>query len=371
MKKNFKPYEIDASQILGKAKNVFHPKSIQEVKQVIRDNNRISIRGAGTGLMGGCVPENGIDVVLDLSKLDKIGNFDKERKIIEVESGVILDEIQDYLKKYNLEFPIIPLSHDIATIGGMIATNALGNRGLKYGRTERWIRWIEVINYKGDLYRKGTTEISDYSGLEGITGVIVRTCLNLSPIKKRSISIIKINNLKDVIKSVITLKKNEEISSIDFLDKIVSKLIGLEESYHLVVEFENESGDLRDDNYKEFSIKKDSIYLILAINGYTRIEDPKILINKFEELINFTEERNIPIFGQIGIGVFHPCFKENQKKFIIDLIKLTKRLGGNISGAFGIGLLKREYIDQNDKKIWVNIKKRIDPENKFNIGKVI
>ena len=53
------------------------------------------------------------------------------------------------------------------------------------------------------------------------------------------------------------------------------------------------------------------------------------------------------------------------------MLKLTKRLGGQISGEFGIGLIKKKFVEFNDKKILVNIKKRTDPENKFNNGKVI
>ena len=53
------------------------------------------------------------------------------------------------------------------------------------------------------------------------------------------------------------------------------------------------------------------------------------------------------------------------------MIKIVKRLGGQISGAYGIGLLKKEFVEINDLKIWTNVKRRTDPQNKFNIGKVI
>ena len=53
------------------------------------------------------------------------------------------------------------------------------------------------------------------------------------------------------------------------------------------------------------------------------------------------------------------------------MIKLVKRHSGQISGEHGIGLLKREFIDPNDKKIILNIKKRTDSLNKFNRGKVV
>ena len=60
---------------------------------------------------------------------------DKERKTIEVEAGVILDELNNHLENHGLEFPINPSSHSVCTIGGMIATNAYGSRVIKYGKT--------------------------------------------------------------------------------------------------------------------------------------------------------------------------------------------------------------------------------------------
>ena len=165
---NLEAYEIDASRVKGKALDVVHPKTISEVKRFVISSRRVVPRGAGTGLSGGCVPQGGVDLVIDLSKLDAIGSFDRERGTIEVEAGVILDDLQEYLEKYNLEFPINPSSHSVCTIGGMIATNAVGSRAIKYGRTSEWIRWIEIIDSQGNLHRKGVTEMSDYFGMEGI-----------------------------------------------------------------------------------------------------------------------------------------------------------------------------------------------------------
>ncbi len=53
------------------------------------------------------------------------------------------------------------------------------------------------------------------------------------------------------------------------------------------------------------------------------------------------------------------------------MMKLVKRLGGQISGEHGIGILKKEFVEMSDKKILINVKKRTDPLNKFNVGKVI
>jgi FAD/FMN-containing dehydrogenase len=157
IKKFAKVYETDAARFKGKSLNVFLPENIEEAQKIVKENKHIVIRGGGTGLAGGATPQDGKDVVLDLSKLNKIENLDTSRKEIEIESGVILDELQDYLDRYGLEFPVNPSSHSVATIGGMIATNAVGSRAIKYGKTSNWIKWIEVIDCHGNIERKGIT----------------------------------------------------------------------------------------------------------------------------------------------------------------------------------------------------------------------
>jgi glycolate oxidase len=363
------PYEYDASGIKGKTKNVYFPKSIAELKSLVQRNKKICVRGGGSGLAGSAVPLE--DAVIDVSKLNHIGNIDLNRKTIVLEAGVILDELQEFLSQYNLEFPVKPSSHAICTIGGMIATNAVGNRALKYGRTSKWVRWIEVVNAKGEIEKKGATEISDYAGMEGTTGIIARACLNLSIKNERSGLLIEMNTIDEIIEKTSELKKENDVCMIEFLDKKVSKGIGLKELYHLIVELENNKGELSGSSYESLLENRDQVYPFLAGKGYIIIEDPKLMLNKMPKFLNWLEENKIPYFGHISVGILHPCFKAGQEKLIEKMMKLVKRLGGQVSGEHGIGILKKEYVDEQDKKIFKNIKKRTDKSQKFNQGKII
>lgn len=382
MKKNFfRSYVSDASRLKGEVLDVVHPKSVKEVQNIVLRNDRIVIRGAGTGLAGGAVPQG--DVVLDLSKLIGILNFNEERRMVEVEAGVVLDDLQDYLKKSGLEFPIDPSSHAVATIGGMIATDAVGNRGVKYGKTSAWVRWVEVVNSEGRIERKGITELSDYTGMEGITGVIVRACLNLSPIRTRSASLVKANSYEEIVSIVRELKRNRAVSMIEFLGRQVSVALGIGEEYHLIVEYEHEVaggeqgegekniGKFLGKEYDKLMALRENIGPILSGEGYGRIEDPKVLLDRSDKLIGWLEAKKIPVFGHIGVGIFHPRFNVEQERFVPEMMKLVGRLGGQVSGEHGIGILKRGFVEINDQKILRNIKKRTDPLGKFNMGKVI
>ncbi len=366
-----KAYETDASQLNGRALDVVHPKTVMEVRSIVAKTQRIVPRGAGTGLAGGCIPLNGLDVVLDLSKLNGIGSFDKERRTIEVGAGVILDDLQICLARNGLEFPINILNHNVCTVGGMIATDVGGSRMVKYGKISNWIKWIDVVDGYGNLHRKGVTELSDYVGMEGITGVIVRVCLKLLPLKKRTASLMKVENSEKVVSIVRDLKRNLNVSMIEFLDKKISVGMGLIEDYHLIVEYEDNSGLLKGREYEELMEMRNRIYSFVVGGSHVRIEDLKIMTDRFVKLITWLESVGIPIFGHIGVGILHPCFNRNQEKYIPEMMKFVKKLGGQISGEYGIGILKINLVDMNDKKILINVKKRTDPLNKFNVGKVI
>ncbi|MFA4960373.1 MAG: FAD-binding oxidoreductase [Candidatus Pacearchaeota archaeon] len=369
IKKFNKIYATDSSGVEGKASEIVFPENIEETRQIVLRENKIVARGGGTGLAGGAVPQN--DVVLDLSKLTKIENLDKERLTIEVEAGVILDDLQDYLNKYNLEFPINPSSHSVCTIGGMIATDSVGSRAIRYGKTSQWVKWIDVIDGAGNIGRKGITELSDYIGMEGITGIIIKACLKLSEKKTRSATLVKAQTVNEFIEIVKNMKRDSRVSMIEFLDKKISEGVGIGRFYHLIIEYENTLGVLKNNEYQNILDLRDKIYPFLANNGFKRIEDPKISIDRFEKLLTWLEEKKIPVFGHISVGIFHPCFNKEQEKYIPEMMEIVKKMGGQISGEHGIGLLKKEFVEMNDKKIFTNIKKRTDPQNKFNTGKII
>ena len=158
---------------------------------------------------------------------------------------------------------------------------------------------------------------------------------------------------------------------IEFLDKGISKKIGLEDTYHLIIEYEDDSGKFKGRDYDKLLAKRDEVYPLIASDGFVRIEDPKIMLDKFPKLMRWLEDRKIPTFGHIGVGIIHPCFDYNQEKCIPEMMKVVKRLGGAISGEHGIGILKKAFVEFNDKKILENVKKRTDTLSKFNMGKVI
>jgi glycolate oxidase len=366
-KKYFSSYEVDASGIKGDAIDVIFPETIAEIKRIILSGKKIVPRGGGTGLAGGSVPQGG--VIVDLSKMDRIVSFNQLRKTVEVEAGVILDELNYFLEDYGLEFPINPSSHSVCTIGGMIATNAVGSRAVKYNKTSDWVEWLEVIDGK-DFQKIKKTSVSDYAGMEGTTGIILKACLKLSDKPKRTGVLIKKNNLGEIVELARKLKVNKNVSMIEFFGAEVSSMLGLE-GYNLIVEYESGEGNLKGEEYQKILDLRDSVYPLLAQKGYYIIEDPCILLDRIENLIVFLERNEIPYFGHLGSGILHPCFKRGQEGLIDEMMRVVKKLHGQISGEHGIGLLKKDFLEKQERELYLRIKKRTDPEGLFNPGKIV
>ena len=97
-----------------------------------------------------------------------------------VEPGVILDNLNKELAKHNLFFPVIPASHKVCTIGGMISTNAAGMRAIRYGKTLDWTKELEIIDGMGRVMTANDKNINHFCGREGTTGIIIKAKLNLT-----------------------------------------------------------------------------------------------------------------------------------------------------------------------------------------------
>jgi len=362
-------YNSDASMIPGSAQDVIFPASIQEIINLVRTKTNLVPRGGGTGLAGGAVPLE--STILDLSKMDKISNLNLEDKTIDVEPGVILENLNLELANYNLEFPINPSSGKSCTIGGMIACNAVGKHAVKHGKTSDWIKEVEMINGNGEKITLGRLNLSDVAGLEGITGVIVKAKLKLLEKKERSANLLKVKEIEKLPEIIRRLKLNDDICGIEMIDKLTANLLGFGQDHHLIVEYESDHGKFKGKEYEKIAKMRDNIYPMLASEGYSHIEDPKVMIFKIPDLIQFLEMKKIPFFGHVAEGVLHPCFKEKGFAQVEDTLAFIKKLQGSVSGEHGIGLAKKRFLDINDKKIILNAKKRYDPEFKMNPGKVI
>jgi glycolate oxidase len=247
----------------------------------------------------------------------------------------------------------------------------VGARATRYGRTSDWVKELEVITGNGEIHKVKPLGFSDFCGMEGITGIITKAKLKLIDKPTRTASLFKFQGLGELIEKVRALKSMKEVSMLEFLDKASSKAIGWEEAYYLLVEFESEQGTFKGEKYEKILKERDKIYPELAGKGYSSIEDPKIQLPKLPDLAMWLEEKQIPFFGHIGEGIIHPCLNAQQTKYLDELMRIVKKLGGQITGEHGIGLKKKKFLEENEKQLITRMKKRHDPLCKLNSGKVI
>ena len=120
------------------------PRSTEEVAAIMKicyDNNiPVTPRGAGTGLAGGAVPVCG-GVLIDISKMNKIKSYDMENFVVEIEAGVLLNDLAEDCQQKGMLYPPDP-GEKFACVGGNVATNAGGMRAVKYGY--RFLEWMQM-----------------------------------------------------------------------------------------------------------------------------------------------------------------------------------------------------------------------------------
>lgn len=123
-------------------------------------------RGAGTGLTGGAV---GAGLQVDLSRhMNRIGTFDAKARTIDVEPGVVLDELNAALLPSGLHFAPDVATSSRATIGGMIANNSCGAHSIVYGRTVDHVAELTVVLSSGEVVTMGREAATPENLLAGL-----------------------------------------------------------------------------------------------------------------------------------------------------------------------------------------------------------
>ncbi|HVF38510.1 MAG TPA: FAD-binding oxidoreductase [Gemmatimonadaceae bacterium] len=122
------------------------PVDADDVVTLVRWANERSLslvpRGSGTSMAGGAI---GPGVIVDLSRMNEIGEIDIERRTVRVGPGALRGDVNDRAGSRGLRFPVDPSSGRYCTIGGMVSTNAAGARTLRFGPTRDWIESLDCV----------------------------------------------------------------------------------------------------------------------------------------------------------------------------------------------------------------------------------
>ena len=183
-------YERDAALEHGLPHTVVLPHNTAEVQTIVgwaREHGLPLIaRGAGTGLAGGAVAEQG-GVIVEFSRMKAVAELDVTGRSAVVQAGVVNLAFDELVKTRGLYFPADPASGRTATLGGNIAANAGGPHCFKYGVTTNYITGLEVVLADGRALRLGgrAFDLPEYdfvglfNGSEGTLGVVTQADVRL------------------------------------------------------------------------------------------------------------------------------------------------------------------------------------------------
>lgn len=186
-------YKQDWKGMRGEPIAVLRPATPEAVAGVMRVLHRLRqplvVQGGMTGLVHGGVPLEG-EVVLSLERLNRIEAIDPISGTATVQSGVPLETIQNAAKEHGLFFPVDIGSRGSCQVGGILSTNAGGNRVLRFGMTRNSVLGLEAVLPDGSVVSRMGLMIKDnagydlkhlFVGSEGTLGVITRAVLILLP----------------------------------------------------------------------------------------------------------------------------------------------------------------------------------------------
>ena len=170
------------------------PRDVDQVRAVARWANERHVglvpQGGNTGLVGGQVPLGGDEVIVSLTRLDRIRQLDADAGVMVAEAGVILEMAHRAAEDAGAMFPLWIASQGSARIGGVLSSNAGGVQVLAYGNARELCMGVEAVLADGRLYRglnalrKDNTgyDLKDlFVGAEGTLGIVTAATLKLFP----------------------------------------------------------------------------------------------------------------------------------------------------------------------------------------------
>jgi glycolate oxidase len=429
-------YGFDGTPVLyAQAGCVTLPKTTAQVMQVVRyaAQNKIPVvtRGSGTGLSGGSVPVHGC-IVLCLVQMDRVLELDQKNLTIQVESGVVTQKVTELADAAGLLYPPDPGSMKISTIGGNVAENSGGLRGLKYGVTRNYVMGLEVVLANGETGSFGNKCVKDVAGYsmkdvfigsEGTLGIITKVLLRLVPKPQAKKTLLATFSQMDAAAETVSAIIAAKIipCTLEFLDRITMKCV--EEYAHLglpldaeaillmetdghpaVVEEEAQQMAEIARNHGAMAVQlaqsaEEAVQLTTArraafsalarVSPTTILEDATVPRSELANMIRFIQRTaakyqvTVGTFGHMGDGNLHPTFLTNEKntaemarveKAMEEIFDQAVSLGGTITGEHGVGLAKKAFLPKaiGDASLGLmrQLKHTLDPDNILNPGKI-
>lgn len=419
----------------GQPYAVVRPTTPQEVATVVgachRAGRRLTVQGGMTGLSGGALPDEG-DVVLSLERLNQVEEFDLKGGTVTVQAGITLQALCELVEQQDWYFPLDCGARGSCQIGGNVATNAGGNRVLRYGTMRELVLGVEVVLPDGTLLTMLNKVIKNNTGLdlkhlfigsEGTLGIVTRVVLKLYPKPQRRhtalcalASFDHLARFLKLAKSALPTMSAFEVMWQEYLQAAAAKLdraAPFDAAYPLYVLIETEGSDapanaaimegllqqaleeeLVQDAVLPQSVEqaeglwvlRDAIGEILpAMRPYAAF-DVGIPLARMEAFVDHMKsvlgqryaDASHLFFGHLGDGNLHLATGPHPGERLHEVEELVyaavAQAGGVISGEHGIGRLKKPFLqytrDAAQIALMHAIKEAVDQGNVLNRGRI-
>ncbi len=415
---------------------VLQPSTTAELSLMLEAADRRSlsvvVQGGLTGLSGGATPRHG-EVALNTSRMKSIEEIDADAMIMVAQAGVVLETAEQAANAQGLTIPIDIGARGSCTLGGLAATNAGGNRVVRYGPMRDSVVGIEAVlanaSVVGGLNRMRKNNAGYdlkhlFIGTEGTLGVISRLAIRLRPmVDKRDCAACACNTFGDVVALLTALqhKVGERLESFEVLwddytgfatgripgvsplFAVTPPLIVIIDSvagsqggdgdFMAVLEDALARGLITDAVISQSEADRRRIWrwrectgeilgalqhpVTLDISFPLKAIEPFIAQSR-QYLSRDHPEAQVLTFGHIGDGNLHLAVSaptaEDCKTIERALLQQTADFGGAITGEHGVGVLKREFLSLcrsgDDINLMRSIKQALDPNNTLNPGRI-
>ena len=417
---------------------VLRPSSSEQLGKTVAlcNENKLpmTVRGAGTNLSGGTIPTKEHGVVILTNGMNKILEINEEDLYAVVQPGVVTSKFAAEVARHGLFYPPDPGSQSVSTMGGNVAENAGGLRGLKYGVTKDYVMGVNFWNVEGEYVKSGGKTVKCVTGLniaqlmvgsEGTLGVFDEIILKLVPPPVASKAMLaEFDDINKASEAVAAIISNKIVPcTLEFLDNVSIKYVdnftkaGLPRDAAAILLIEVDGGHMalvEDDAAKVVEIckkqgatrvqlakdaaektklweaRRNALPALARARPTTVLEDatvPRSQIPAMIKAINEIGEKyrlQIGTFGHAGDGNLHPTIltdRRDKEEFhrveqaVDEIFDVALRLGGTLSGEHGIGIAKSKWLEKETSRASIiysrRLKKAVDPNYLLNPGKII
>ncbi len=430
------PYSFDGTAALKQLPGcVAFARSTEQVAAVLKFANKtrtpVVTRGSGTGLSGGSLPVEDC-VVLCLVKMDRILELDRANLTALVEAGVTTLKVSEAVEAAGLFYPPDPGSMKISTIGGNVAENSGGLRGLKYGVTRNYVMGMEVVLPDGEVLWTGNKCVKDVAGYslrdlfigsEGTLGVITKVLLKLipKPAAKKTLvaTFAQMDQAAQAVSDIIAAQIIP--CTLEFLDRTTiccveeyAKIgLPLDCEALLLMETDGHPAAVADEAAQMETIarrngaveirvaendaegtclataRRSAFSALARVAPTTILEDVTVPRSELARMVRFVDsvakkhQLRVGTFGHMGDGNLHPTFLTDERnkdemhrveEAFQEIFAEAIRLGGTITGEHGIGVAKKAFLAQfaSDAQMRVmrELRRALDPNGILNPGKM-